>query len=160
LPALRERRDRLELARALLAQLALPRRGSAFDVVPTFAASGEAWIAEHDWPGNVRELKSAIAHALAMAHDPTSSSSVRQVTLAREHFPEPLFRRSPESVDSSEAAESPTRRKAMRDLADAALARAGGNVSEAARRLGVARSTLYRLLTSTSSPAPSSKRRS
>ncbi|AKU99615.1 Transcriptional activator of acetoin/glycerol metabolism [Labilithrix luteola] len=142
LPALRERLDRLELSRALVQSMA-GRYG--FDRAPELAPSAEAWILDHDWPGNVRELKTALAHALAMVAGESSRAA-----LEREHFPEPLVTRLRER-----SAEPPTRRKAMRDLAETALARAGGNMSEAARRLGVARSTLYRLLTS----SPPSKRR-
>src|SRR5204863_341374 len=63
LPAVRQRVDRLELARALVAGCAV-----ALGIArpPELGASAEAWILDHSWPGNVRELKSAIQHAMAM----------------------------------------------------------------------------------------------
>jgi transcriptional regulator of acetoin/glycerol metabolism len=39
-----------------------------------------------------------------------------------------------------------TRQQVLRDAASETLRATGGNVSEAARRLGVARDTLYRML--------------
>jgi sigma-54 dependent transcriptional regulator, acetoin dehydrogenase operon transcriptional activator AcoR len=134
LPLLRQRTDRLALARQLLDELATPRSRPA-----RLAPSGEAWILDHTWPGNVRELKTALAHALAMA----SNHDARDIPeIAREHFPEPLIR-----ISGPASAQRATSRKgALHELAQEALTRAGGNMSEAARALGVARSTLYRML--------------
>jgi transcriptional regulator of acetoin/glycerol metabolism len=122
LPPLRDRTDRVELASHLLASVA-PGRG--------LGHSAEAWVLDHSWPGNVRELKAALAYAVAMQESGT---------LEREHFPEPILTGSPGDGAGS------TRRTALRQMAEDALSRASGNVSEAARILGVARSTLYRML--------------
>ncbi|HSO33078.1 MAG TPA: sigma 54-interacting transcriptional regulator, partial [Labilithrix sp.] len=129
LPPLRERLDRVELARALVASCA---SGQGIARPPELGASAEAWILDHTWPGNVRELKSAIQHAMAM-------SPGRHLEV--DDFPEPLVRSVPGTV-----IESGPRQRALRTMAEAALERAGGNMSEAARALGVARSTLYRML--------------
>ena len=99
------------------------------------APSAEKHVESHTWPGNVRELKSAVAHALALCGDGP---------IEREHFPEPLIgasRSAPPPAD-----EGRTRREVLRDAASETLKATGGNVSEAARRLGVARDTLYRML--------------
>jgi transcriptional regulator with PAS, ATPase and Fis domain len=137
LPPLRERVDRLELARALVAScakaLAVPP--------PELGASAEAWILDHPWPGNVRELKSAVEHALAMGRGPT---------LSVDDFPRPLLTGVP-----GLATEDAPRQRALRAMAESALAHARGNMSEAARALGVARSTLYRMLR----PAPPARAR-
>ena len=122
LPPLRERTDRVALARAILAgQTQRPAK---------LAASAEAWILDHCWPGNIRELKTALQHALALADGEA---------LEQSHFPRPLVDLPPPSVPTS-------RRATMHAMAEQAVARAGGNLSEAARTLGVARSTLYRML--------------
>ncbi|GAC1546961.1 MAG: sigma-54-dependent transcriptional regulator EatR [Polyangiales bacterium] len=130
LPPLRERTDRLDLARALVASAA-----GALGIArpPELGASAEAWILDHTWPGNVRELKSAIQHAIAM-------SSGRSLEV--EDFPEALVT----TPQGGAAVTDGPRSQALRTMAQAAVGRARGNMSEAARALGVARSTLYRMM--------------
>ncbi|MFY0578094.1 helix-turn-helix domain-containing protein [Cystobacter fuscus] len=103
-------------------------------VRPPLCPETERLIAAHAWPGNVREMKSALAHALALAGDGEP--------LAPEHLPEDVVETpGPVAVHAGggrKAAEA----RALRE----AMAAANGNLSEAARRLGVARSTLYRML--------------
>ena len=96
--------------------------------------SAEAWILDHTWPGNVRELKTALAHAVAL-----SDTSV----LERDDFPTPLIA---DPLANALGNQNASRKATMLAMAEAAVARAGGNMSEAARALGVARSTLYRML--------------
>jgi transcriptional regulator of acetoin/glycerol metabolism len=127
IPALRDRVDRVWLAEALLELL---EPGSDVCLAP----DAQAWIAEHDWPGNVRELKSAVAHAAALA------AGAREI--GREHFPRVLVGASA----GSPRREPKTRREIVGDAVADAVRASDGNVSEAARRLGVARSTLYRTL--------------
>ena len=130
LPPLRERADRLDLARALVVAAA-----AAVGIArpPELGPSAEAWILDHTWPGNVRELKSAIQHAIAM-------SSGRSLEV--DDFPEALVT----ALPGGAAVTDGPRSQALRAMAEAAVARARGNMSEAARALGVARSTLYRML--------------
>ncbi|MBI2390189.1 MAG: sigma-54-dependent Fis family transcriptional regulator [Deltaproteobacteria bacterium] len=117
IPPLRRRTDRVALASALLSR--------ARPDAPTLAPSARAHIEAHEWPGNVRELKSALAHALILAEDEP---------IERRHFPE-LFEPKVRS-----------RATVLREAAFEALTASGGNVSEAARRLGVARDTVYRMV--------------
>ncbi len=127
IPSLRERTDRLFLARGLLA------RQSA-DSPADLGPSGEAWVLQHDWPGNVRELKSGLVHAVALANGEP---------ITREHFPRVLIGAAP--VRSSTTAVR-SRESILRDAVHEAMRVCGGNVAEAARRLRVARSTVYRAL--------------
>ncbi len=131
IPPLRARDDRLHLARGLLAQIAK----STNVACPDLGDDAAAYVLSHRWPGNVRELKSALAHALVMAEGAPS--------LAREHFPRVLF---DDTAGAREAQrEAPrTRDEILDDAVADAVQRSGGNLSEAARLLGVARSTLYR----------------
>jgi sigma-54 dependent transcriptional regulator, acetoin dehydrogenase operon transcriptional activator AcoR len=125
IPPLRERSDRVWLAEELLAREAPD--------APPLAEDARAWIAEHDWPGNVRELKSAITHALALAEG-------REIT--RDDFPRFLLGRARAGASAS----AKTRDELMRDAVRDAVRACNGNLSEAARRLGIARSTVYRAM--------------
>ncbi len=126
IPSLRDRTDRLFLARSLLARLDASRR-------PQLGADAERWVLEHEWPGNVRELKSGLVHALALADGDV---------ITREHFPRVLIRSEGELREPAARSRDDILRDAVRD----AMRASGGNIAEAARRLGVARSTLYRAL--------------
>ncbi|HEU0034029.1 MAG TPA: sigma-54-dependent Fis family transcriptional regulator [Kofleriaceae bacterium] len=116
IPPLRERSDVVALAEHLLG--------------PATALSPEASdaIARWTWPGNVRELKSMLAVAQVAA------AGARWIELA--HLPPELT-----------TAASPTTAldDVERDALVRALAECGGNVSRAARKLGVARSTVHRM---------------
>jgi transcriptional regulator with PAS, ATPase and Fis domain len=132
LPALRERRGDIPL----LAEHLLARAMEQLNVGAGIALSEEAISAlvDHDWPGNVRELENAVQYALIKCregiigpqHLPTSAagSQPAQATLGRKQ----------------------RRRKLHLTAVQRALAETGGNRAEAARRLGVARATLYRFL--------------
>jgi len=84
-------------------------------------------IGRYPWPGNVRELKSMLAVARVVA------AGASEIDVA--HLPDEL-RAGPQPASIAEVA---------RDALVRALAAAGGNVTEAARALGVARSTVHRM---------------
>jgi transcriptional regulator of acetoin/glycerol metabolism len=113
------------LAERLLEQLA---GGSA----PRLSADAARFLTEHDWPGNVRELKTAMSHALAL-----SGGSAQ---IERAHLPRPLI----SGARRPTKAEPSTKSAIVREAIDATLRACAGNVSEAARRLGVGRGTIYR----------------
>jgi transcriptional regulator with PAS, ATPase and Fis domain len=119
LPPLRERTDVTALAAHLL--------GDAAELAPDAAAA----IAHHPWPGNVRELKSVLAVARVIA------AGARRIELL--HLPSELAPLPGPPAERTAIAEA-ERQALMR-----ALVEAGGNVSRAARGLGVARSTLHRM---------------
>jgi transcriptional regulator of acetoin/glycerol metabolism len=127
LPALRNRTDRRELAESLLARIALKqKRPKPLGLSP--AALG--WIERHDWPGNVRELRTALEFAVVLAGD------APRVELW--HLPVEEMIQAPEQGSLLHSAE--------RTAILGALDHSRGNLSDAARHLGVARSTLYRML--------------
>jgi transcriptional regulator with PAS, ATPase and Fis domain len=133
LPALRDRSDVRELVAELLVRVA--PKGRRFVLSPEAADT----LVRHEWPGNVRELKTALQYATALAED----GEIRV-----EHLPEDVMTEAvPRSANGHEAQEAtPSRRLAEREALRMALDRARGNMSEAARQLGVARSTLYRMI--------------
>jgi len=128
LPPLRERReDILPIALHFLRRSAARYRKplGAFDraAIETLHA--------HAWPGNVRELDHAVERAVLLA----TGDVVRAADLALE----------PPGA-SPASLEEMTLEDVERVLIQKALARFGGNVSQAAKTLGLSRSALYRRL--------------
>jgi len=128
-PPLRERREDIPmLARSLLEAcgIELGRRGLRF------AGDAERALQQYAWPGNVRELRNVLERAVLL-------SGREEIRAADFQF------------DSSTAASMPagtadtglTLAELEKRHIEAVLAETGGRVPEAARRLGVARSTLY-----------------
>ncbi|ACY19014.1 sigma-54-dependent Fis family transcriptional regulator [Haliangium ochraceum] len=134
LPPLRARSDLLSLAHHLLAQAAM-RSGQA--PAPRLSPAAQELLRGHTWPGNVRELKSALEVALVLAGD--------AIEIAPEHLPPEL-----RSLDAAPAPADDPGEESLADvqgrLVRRVLGEVAGNVSLAAKRLGVARSTLYRMM--------------
>ncbi len=131
-PALRERpEDVLPIADRLLASRGLPQEKLS-------AAARERLVA-HRWPGNVRELDNALERALILAGEGEISPEHLATAgpgAARLRGPADLL------VDGFDLDAF------NRDLIHAALVRAGGNKTHAARMLGITRRRLYSLLAS------------
>jgi transcriptional regulator of acetoin/glycerol metabolism len=141
LPPLRARTDTGVLSQHLLEALAYEAGVAA----PELGEAAAREIAARPWPGNVRELKTALRYALVMAEGAP--------VLDARHLPAA----SPFAVASSAASgaassaasgAAPARRAAAAEAeaVRAALADTRGNLTAAARVLGVARSTLYRMM--------------
>jgi DNA-binding NtrC family response regulator len=158
-PPLRERReDVLPLARGFLAAEKRPPAGVSPDA--------ERALAAYDWPGNVRELGNAVKHGCALA---------RGGVLRREHLPERVRGASTEEAVHPEAFDlggsDASAQGGLRDVVEAAvgsrtaptpsswrladverahvlraLERCGGSHQDAARLLGIGRTTLWRKL--------------
>jgi len=131
LPALRERK--VDLARLVEREL--------LAVDPKLAAHAKLIEAccNRPWPGNVRELRSAIRQA-AIAAGAAGRELVRVEDLAA-YAGLPI---EPWIAPAPSAAASPV--EVSRDAVVAALARANGVISVAARILGLHRTQLYRLM--------------
>ena len=131
LPPLRQRGDDvLLIATALLGELA----GHHGLPVPQLDAEARSVLMAYHWPGNVRELRNAVERALLLS--PPGELAVSELQSQSEPsaqavgglpFPAPL-----DDVETAAA-------RAMLELA-------GGNRSEAARRLRISRRRLRRLL--------------
>jgi DNA-binding NtrC family response regulator len=129
LPPLRSRRaDVVPLAELFLAEHARryrkPMRG--------FDEGALAALLAHPWPGNVRELSHAVERGVLMA----AGDRVRARDLGLQ----------PSSAPSGSTLEDLPLEDVERVLIQKALARYGGNVSQAAHALGLSRSALYRRL--------------
>src|SRR3989449_2140397 len=128
LPPLRERREDIpQLASHFLGRHAQRYRKnlSAFD--PT----AMQMLLDHPWPGNIRELDHAIERAVLMAQGESVKAGDLGLRTTRDAAPR-LEEMSLEEVECS--------------LIKKALARYDGNVSHAAKALGLSRSALYRRL--------------
>ncbi|OGV73438.1 MAG: hypothetical protein A3K19_13880 [Lentisphaerae bacterium RIFOXYB12_FULL_65_16] len=159
LPPLRDRGiDIPDLARHFLAQLA---RGNP----PLLTEEALAALARHAWPGNVRELRNAIAHAAVVcgtapilpAHLPESVLQARPAAPsdARAADVEQLLRACIEALDDGSGdLQARAVSRLERLLLQYALAKAGGNQSEAATYLGLHRNTLRNKLRELGHAAP------
>ncbi|HEX9729987.1 MAG TPA: sigma-54 dependent transcriptional regulator [Gemmatimonadales bacterium] len=137
-PALRERLSDVPALAAHFAAVA-----AATCARPPRALTGPALtrLQEHGWPGNVRELANLIERLTIIGgRDPISAAEVDTV-LGRSPGPA-------ESGSPSEADGAPGLASALdafeANLIRSALAKAGGNVADAARRLETDRANLYR----------------
>ena len=128
LPTLAERRgDVVPAARALL-------RAAGGPSVLTPAAQRE--LRAHPFRGSFRELENVVRRA-ALEAKAAGADAVDTVHLGL------LSASDPEGLLASASAGGWTLRRLSDAYVDLVLAEAGGNVAEAARRLGVARKTLY-----------------
>jgi len=145
LPPLRDREDRIALAGGILRTL------SAGDEEVGFSPEVVGLFSRHAWPGNVRQLTNVIRTALALR------DGEREITV--EHLPEDFLeqigagREEYRSRVEPDPGRGPGRLEEMEAVAIRGVLReCNGNVSAAARKLGVSRSTLYRKSKGNSEP--------
>ena len=132
LPPLRERSDQGALIGRLLATLA---PGQNLQLASSLVTA----FLHFNWPGNVRQLANALCTACALLDEGDS-------LIDWHHLPDDLaqdLRRNP--VPAESVPDGPLRAQSARTM-ERVLLQCGGNVSQAARQLGVSRNTLYRTL--------------
>ncbi|MBL8451299.1 MAG: sigma-54-dependent Fis family transcriptional regulator [Zoogloea sp.] len=154
LPSLRERSDIDSLIEKLLREEAGPDRK-----VQVSHKVMEAFL-NYRWPGNIRQLNNVIKVAIALLDDDEES-------IETWHLPDDIFEeigeitqpctlpqagRAPLSADAAAPARSVAAagmgrlEEIERDMIQRTLEAENGNISSAARRLGISRNTLYRKL--------------
>lgn len=116
-------RERQELISRLLDEM---------DPVLQLTTQAEQQLLAHPLPGNVRQLKQALEVACVLAE------GQGWIDPAHLHLPEVAAMPAPRGTT--------TLREQSRQRVQQTLTECGGNVSEAARRLGISRTTLYRAL--------------
>ncbi len=104
---------------------------------PVLTADALAALARHPWPGNVRELEHTIERAVVLARGPQIDAG----TLGLDRALAP-----PPAADGVVLAHDLRLDEVDRRYAAAAVERADGNQSAAARTLGISRNKLARLL--------------
>ncbi len=123
LPPLRERREDIPL----LAEHFLKKYATAMNrPVPRLSPEAVDLLLTYDWPGNVRELENAIERALVIS---------RGAEIQPAHFP---FQLQPQSAGNGQTLQDVERAHIER-----VVRHCDGNLSRAARILGIDRSTLY-----------------
>jgi DNA-binding NtrC family response regulator len=142
IPPLRERRGDLPLLADVILQ------GLAEPEVEPLSLSGAALEAleAYDWPGNVRELQNALQRASVLANGSDIDVVDLPARVVRRDGPGEEESDAPQPADSARAEASSSLDDLERAAIEKALERCGGNLSEAARRLGIGRTTLYRKL--------------
>jgi DNA-binding NtrC family response regulator len=129
LPPLRDRREDLPL----LAQHFLRQHAQRYRKrLSGFESGAMQGLLEHAWPGNVRELDHAIERAVLMAQGP----SIKPIDLALK----------PGRDAGGGRLEDMSLEEVECFLIKKAMTRFDGNVSQAAKALGLSRSALYRRL--------------
>ena len=129
IPPLRDRKNDAELlAHSFMARFNKEHGRS----LRGFGSEALAVLEAHAWPGNVRELENRIKRAVIMA----DGNRITPIDLDLAD-PEEI----PEVLNLAQAREEVERREIPR-----ALSRAEGNISQAAKLLGISRPTLYDLM--------------
>ena len=144
LPALRERTDIRQMVSKIAAAECTGRAPVRFSEEALQA------IEHYTWPGNIRQLFNVIRVGIALLDDDEN-------LITASHLPEELFEpeyskpgisAAPHFAEAAETHEqnAGSLEEIGRQAAQRTLEAAGGNISAAARQLGISRNTLYRKL--------------
>ncbi|TAK06790.1 MAG: AAA family ATPase, partial [Rhizorhabdus sp.] len=120
--------DALLIARALLRKLVREMESGVKGFAPDALAAIDGW----SWPGNVRELENKLKRAVIMADGKLVTAEDLDLV--------------PDREDGGYLNLKAVREAADRAAITRAIARSEGNISSAAKMLGISRPTLYDLL--------------
>lgn len=150
LPALRERGgDVLLLARHFLAEFSR-EEGRRFQ---GFSPEAEARLCASPWPGNVRQLQNVIRQAVVVHDGDLVTEAMLSPDIDGERAAEPARVAKPMPVSKAAVDEIVPLALLERQAIERAVDLCGGNMTEAAMRLGVNVSTIYRKRQSWAAPA-------
>jgi DNA-binding NtrC family response regulator len=140
MPPLRERKEDIPLlVRRFLRHFAKANEKKIVDLT----AEAMNALLTYNWPGNVRELRTAIEHGVVMATGP--KITLRDLPAAvRQAASTPLTRGISASKAFGEKSSPLDLHETERKLVLQALATTNGNVTAAAKKLGISRRTLHR----------------
>lgn len=156
LPPLRERQDFPALVRQVLDQITLDMNRPAVDGVQPGLLHA---MSRYHWPGNLRQLHSLLRTACALlapdeyaidwSHLPqdmaqelrTGPAACAPPHMAEDAHPLPA---APHPASEAPAPAEPNLRRLSSQTIQQVIRATGGNMSQAARQLGISRNTLYR----------------
>lgn len=111
--------------------------------VDSFTPSAMKVLGEYPWPGNVRELENVVHRAMLLANDGMITEDCLPAVIHAG-----VSENVSESSHEAELSHGETGRLSLAQAEKRAIERAldvsGGNVTRAAKRLGIARATIYR----------------
>ena len=128
-PPLRERIGDIPLLAESFFQRLQVKSGKAIKEISTTALD---CLIQHSWPGNVRELKSAFEYAFVSCSSPA---------ILPQHLPSDIIKR--QSINETERIATESLDKIKKQRLIDALRRSNGNQSEAARILGISRTSVW-----------------
>jgi DNA-binding NtrC family response regulator len=134
LPPLRQRQEDIaELAKHFATRCAEKYSRPKPELEPRLIEA----LQEYEWPGNVRELENLMERLVVLSSGPT---------LGLEFLPEKMLRVLPDASTSDESTLEGAVAAVKRKMIVSALQSEGGNKVAAAKRLGISRSYLHRLI--------------
>jgi two-component system, NtrC family, response regulator AtoC len=140
MPPLRERKEDIPiLVRGFLRHFCKVNEKPLLDLTPDAMDA----LLTYDWPGNVRELRTAIEHGVVMATGP--KITLRDLPMAVRQAASAVPARGISAAQAFGEKASPLDlHETERRLIIQALATTNGNVTAAAKKLGISRRTLHR----------------
>jgi len=149
-PPLRERIEDIELLATSFLEQYWRKYRSGDVPVPRLGKSAIAALRARAWPGNVRELQNVIEHAVVL-FEPAAEMHAEDLPFLKTPAPQAgrvslALDAASESDASYYAARNQLLANFEREFLTRVIAHAGGNMSKAARRAGIDRTTFYRLM--------------
>lgn len=150
MPPLRDRKEDIPLlVRGFLQHFAKVNDRPVTELMPEAMNA----LLTYDWPGNVRELRTAIEHGVVMTTGP--KITVRDLPSAiRQAAGQPLVKGISPAKAYGERSNPLDLHETERKLIVQALAATNGNVTAAARKLGISRRTLHRKINEMNAEKP------
>src|SRR6187200_2655797 len=139
MPPLRERKDDIPLlVRAFLRHFSKINEKAVVDLTPEAMNA----LLTYNWPGNVRELRTAIEHGVVMATGP--KITLRDLPMALRQAARAKLPGGISAQAFGEKTSPLDLHETEKKLIAQALAATNGNVTAAAKKLGISRRTLHR----------------
>jgi transcriptional regulator with GAF, ATPase, and Fis domain len=144
LPPLRERREDVPLLLRHFLQRFADEAGKG---ALRLEATAEAALLDHDYPGNIRELENILRRAVILAQGPRIGlADLPPRVTARRGGGRPAPSTNAELKAAKATAAAAAARAVERAFLTDLLAASGGNIADAARRVGMNRTWLHQLL--------------